>query len=359
MNTRLQVEHTVTEMVTGLDLVEWQLRVASGEELSIGAVEFRGHAIEFRINAEDPFNDYLPTPGQVVEWEEPAGPGVRLDSWIRPGTAVSQYYDNLMAKLVVWGSDRTQAISRGRRALQEFGVRGVSTTIPAHLAVLEHDDFLKGEHHTKWMEETLPLQGKNTRSGAGAPRRRRDGQAGHNGRGGRATVRRFLLGAGTTDERPNTTQTPDTLKHRKLRCERRHGHRTDAGNHREGACGCGRPGEDRRADLCPRGDEDGKRGDQPGQRRRHRPTRPARRHRRPRRGHRHRQVADSTILCGFAWTLSAARRTEGSAARSVQAEHPTQRIRNFTHGGSGRQCFPNRVDQIDVAVRCSHHVGET
>ena len=160
MNTRLQVEHTVTEMVTGLDLVEWQLRIASGEEMAIERPEFRGHAIEFRINAEDPFNDYLPTPGQVVEWEEPAGPGVRLDSWIRPGLAVSQYYDNLMAKLVVWGSDRDQAIARGKRALNEFKVRGVSTTIPAHIAVLEHEDFLKGEHHTKWMEETLRLDGK-------------------------------------------------------------------------------------------------------------------------------------------------------------------------------------------------------
>lgn len=157
MNTRLQVEHTVTEMVTGLDLVEWQLRIASGEELSIDKVEPRGHAIEFRINAEDPHRGYLPTPGQVVEWEEPAGPGVRVDSWIRSGTSVSQYYDNLMAKLVVWGPTRTAAINRGRRALREFKVEGVATTIPAHLTVLDHDDFVQGKHHTKWMEETVVL----------------------------------------------------------------------------------------------------------------------------------------------------------------------------------------------------------
>ena len=155
MNTRLQVEHTITEMVTGIDLVEWQLRIADGEELDIEEVDPRGHAIEFRINAEDPFMDYLPTPGQVVEWQEPAGPGVRVDSWIRTGTTVSQYYDNLMAKLIVWGSDREMAINRGKRALREFKVRGVSTTIPAHLAVLDNEDFLEGRHHTKWMEESI------------------------------------------------------------------------------------------------------------------------------------------------------------------------------------------------------------
>ncbi len=158
MNTRLQVEHTVTEMVTGLDLVEWQLRISRGEALPMETVETRGHAIEFRINAEDPFNNYLPTPGQVVEWQEPAGPGVRIDSWVRPGTSVSQYYDNLMAKLVVWAPDRAAAIAKGRRALQEFTVRGVATTIPAHLAVLDHPDFLNGVHHTRWMEEAVTLE---------------------------------------------------------------------------------------------------------------------------------------------------------------------------------------------------------
>jgi acetyl-CoA/propionyl-CoA carboxylase biotin carboxyl carrier protein len=95
----------------------------------------------------------------VTEWEEPAGPGVRVDSWVRRGTNVSQYYDNLMAKLVVWAPDRDAAINRGRRALEEFRVEGVATTIPAHLAVLDHEDFLHGQHHTKWMEEVLTLDG--------------------------------------------------------------------------------------------------------------------------------------------------------------------------------------------------------
>ncbi|MGH8915285.1 MAG: acetyl/propionyl/methylcrotonyl-CoA carboxylase subunit alpha [Acidimicrobiia bacterium] len=157
MNTRLQVEHTITEMVTGVDLVEWQLRIASGEDLTVESVDPRGHAMEFRINAEDPYNGFLPSPGQVVEWQEPAGPGVRVDSWVRAGTNVSQYYDNLMAKLVVWGPDRTSAINRGRRALEEFRVQGVATTIPAHLAVLSHPDFVNGTHHTRWMEETVAL----------------------------------------------------------------------------------------------------------------------------------------------------------------------------------------------------------
>jgi acetyl-CoA/propionyl-CoA carboxylase biotin carboxyl carrier protein len=158
MNTRLQVEHTVTEMVTGLDLVAEQLRVAAGEPLSVDRVEPRGHAIEFRINAEDPFRGFMPTPGTVSEYREPAGFGVRVDGWIRPGTKISQYYDNLMAKLVVWGRDRDEAIRRGRRALKEYVVHGVATTIPAHLQVLDHADFAANRHYTKWLEDQVELR---------------------------------------------------------------------------------------------------------------------------------------------------------------------------------------------------------
>ena len=158
MNTRLQVEHTVTEMVTGIDLVAEQLAIAAGQPLSFDHLPIHGHAIELRINAEDPGNGFRPTPGTVTEYREPAGPGVRVDSWIVPGTTVSQYYDNLMAKLVVWGRTRSEAVARARRALYEYRVAGVATTIPAHRAVLSHPTFVAGEAHTQFVEEELSLE---------------------------------------------------------------------------------------------------------------------------------------------------------------------------------------------------------
>ncbi len=159
MNTRLQVEHTVTEMVTGIDLVAEQLRVAEGAPLSFDSVELSGHAIEFRINAENPARGFLPNPGQVTDYREPQGFGVRVDSWMEPGATVSQYYDNLMAKLVVWGRTRDEAIRRGRRALQEYVIRGVATTIPAHLVVLDHVTFQESRHHTRFAEDEVDFSG--------------------------------------------------------------------------------------------------------------------------------------------------------------------------------------------------------
>ncbi len=156
MNTRLQVEHPVTEMTTGIDLVHQQFRVAAGEPLETTDTPTAfGHAIEFRINAENPATGFLPDPGTIVDYQAPDGFGVRVDSWVGPGATVSQYYDNLMAKLIVWGRDRTEALARGKRALSEFRISGVATTIPAHLRIIEHPAFVNSEHHTRTVEDEL------------------------------------------------------------------------------------------------------------------------------------------------------------------------------------------------------------
>ena len=173
MNTRLQVEHPVTEMITGIDLVEWQIRVASGEPLPLTQDEVlahrRGHAIEIRINAEDPAGGkFLPSPGPITKLAAPDGFGVRFDSGYESGDAISQFYDNLVGKLIVWGWNRDVAIQRAIRALDELVVEGVATTIPADLAILRHPDFADVTHSTKWVEERLDLSGVAPFGAAGA-----------------------------------------------------------------------------------------------------------------------------------------------------------------------------------------------
>ena len=162
MNTRLQVEHPATELVTGVDLVEQQLRIASGEPLPFtqDAIEIRGHSIEIRINAEDPAGGaFLPSPGPITALTPPDGFGTRWDTGYEAGDEISQYYDNLVGKLIVWGRDRDVAINRALRALGELKIEGIATTIPADIAILEHADFRANHHSTKWVEEVLDLSG--------------------------------------------------------------------------------------------------------------------------------------------------------------------------------------------------------
>jgi acetyl-CoA carboxylase biotin carboxylase subunit len=158
VNTRLQVEHPVTELVTGLDLVQEQLRIAAGAPLGYTQddVALRGWAIECRIAAEDPAAGFLPSPGRITAWRPPAGPWVRVDSGVYEGAEVPIHYDPLMAKLIVWGRDRAEAIDRMARALAEFGVAGVRTTIPFHAAVMRHPDFVAGRLSTGFVAEAFP-----------------------------------------------------------------------------------------------------------------------------------------------------------------------------------------------------------
>lgn len=155
MNTRVQVEHPVTEQITGTDIIKEQLRIASGEPMSCAdraPFSPNGHAIEFRINAEDPENGFRPCPGTITRFDVPGGPGIRVESYINAGSVISPFYDSMVAKLIVWGQDREEALARGRRALEEFKIEGIATTIPFHKRVLDAEIFQKGEARTDFLD---------------------------------------------------------------------------------------------------------------------------------------------------------------------------------------------------------------
>ncbi len=155
MNTRLQVEHTISEMVSGLNLIEWMIKIAQGEKLpKQESFSLKGHAIECRITAEDP-KKFYPSPGKITEWIAPGGVNVRLDSHAHANYVVPTHYDSMIGKLIVWGENRERAIAKMKRALKEFKVEGIKTTIPFHLEMLENADFRQAKIHTKYLEENF------------------------------------------------------------------------------------------------------------------------------------------------------------------------------------------------------------
>ncbi len=160
MNTRLQVEHPITEMVTGVDIVAEQLRVARGRQLSYtqDQIQFNGHAIECRINAEDPYNNFLPSTGRITHSLLPTGPGVRIDTGVYPGFEITPFYDPMIAKLIVWGETRAQAILRMRRALEEYRIVGVRTNIPFHQTMMDSHRFMAGQYDTRFVEERFSME---------------------------------------------------------------------------------------------------------------------------------------------------------------------------------------------------------
>ena len=167
MNTRIQVEHPVTEFVTGIDIVREMICVAAGEKLSIKQedVKFTGHAIEARINAEDPDRNFMPCPGTISTYHAAGGPGIRVDSHVYEDYVIPPNYDSMIAKLIAWDVDRASCIRRLDRALDEFIIEGVKTTIPMHKRILQNPDFLKGKYDTRFLEKAFEQKKKKGKKG--------------------------------------------------------------------------------------------------------------------------------------------------------------------------------------------------
>jgi pyruvate carboxylase subunit A len=155
MNTRLQVEHTITEIITGIDIVKQQIAISAGESLPFEQedLSIRGHAIECRINAEDPLNNFAADPGKIIRYRSPGGPGIRVDSGIHMGYTIPPNYDSMIAKLCAWDSTRSEAIKRMRRAISEYIILGIKTTLPLHYAIMNNQQFVAGNTHTHFLQE--------------------------------------------------------------------------------------------------------------------------------------------------------------------------------------------------------------
>jgi acetyl/propionyl-CoA carboxylase alpha subunit len=157
MNTRIQVEHPVSEAITGVDLIKYQIKIAINEKLDVEQKQLQrtGHALECRINAEDPNNEFNPSPGKITQLMLPGGPGVRIDSGVYPGYTIPPFYDSMVAKLITWGVDRREAVERMKRALVEFYIEGIKTTIPFHKKVMTNREFLCGQYTTDFVSEFM------------------------------------------------------------------------------------------------------------------------------------------------------------------------------------------------------------
>ena len=286
MNTRIQVEHTVTELVTGLDLVREQVLVAAGEPLAFRQedVRFSGHAIECRINAEDAAAGFLPTPGTIARYREPAGPGVRVDSGVVEGSEVVGIYDPLVAKLVVWDEDRERARRRMLRALDEYVIEGVTTLLPFHRALLDHPCFVAGET-CFGLVETIAAGRGGGRPRTRGPRARARSRGGRRRRARRPALRGHAPPPRAAARR---ARAPPARAHRRRPPPRRRprgGRQPDAGNRARGRGGRGGRGPGGPGPVRRRGDEDGERDHRAPAGPRHRPHGHGRRGRRHRSGH--------------------------------------------------------------------------
>ena len=297
VNTRLQVEHRVSEEVTGIDLVREMFRIAAGEELGYDDPEIRGHSIEFRINAEDGGRNFMPAPGTLSTWAPPSGPGIRVDGGYLEGETIPGSFDSLVAKLIVTGRDRTQALERSRRALDEFVVDGMPTVIPFHQAVVTDPAYVgastpsgEGEFtvYTTWIETDFdnqiePYAGGHAEADEPGERQRVTVEVG--GRGSRSCSRRPRRPVDRRRCGRGSQEAQAGRQEGRRRSLRRRGHQPDAGHHRQGRRRRGRPGRRGRRRRGPRGHEDGAAAQGPQGRHRHRPRGRGRRHRHQRRRH--------------------------------------------------------------------------